>query len=139
VLTITANGFGFSKRMIMTANQKTFVMEPPIFAFLTDGFAFSKIGSMCKILVLFALATCAHAQTVPQLRATIAGTTQYKESVLSPDGHWLGWTVNLRKADDTESRNSEIWLLDLSKTGAVPRKLTPSKRRPCGTQSRFLS
>src|SRR6266567_6736635 len=81
----------------------------------------------CRLTIFFALAGCAGAQTVPQLRATIAGTTQYKESVLSPDGHWLGWTVILRASDNTESRNSEIWLLDLSKPGAVARKLSPPK------------
>jgi len=70
---------------------------------------------------------CAAAQTVPQLRAVISGTTQYKESILSPDGHWLGWTVNLRNANNTESSNSEIWLLELSKAGAAPKKLTFSK------------
>jgi dipeptidyl aminopeptidase/acylaminoacyl peptidase len=70
-----------------------------------------------------ALVVSAHAQTVPQLRAAISGTTQYKESALSPDGRWLGWSVTLRNSDNTESKNSQIWLLDLNKPGAQPRKL----------------
>jgi dipeptidyl aminopeptidase/acylaminoacyl peptidase len=80
-----------------------------------------------SLTIFLTLATCAAAQTVPQLRATISGTTQYKESVLSPDGRWLAWTVNLRNSNNTESRNSEIWLLDLSKSGAAARRLTMSK------------
>src|SRR3954454_12726955 len=97
-------GSNFSNhQMITTATQETPLLNPPVPARRANGFAFS-------ILALLALAASAEAQTVPQLRAAIAGTTQYRESVLSPDGHWLGWTVNLRKADNTESRNSEIWL-----------------------------
>jgi Tol biopolymer transport system component len=109
--------------MITSAKNETLLKPPPSCARRDNGFAFS---ARC-IFILFALATCAGAQTVPQLRATIAGTTQYKESVVSPDGQWLGWTVNLRNADTTESRNSEIWLLNLSKAGAIPRKLTASR------------
>ncbi|MES1260418.1 MAG: prolyl oligopeptidase family serine peptidase, partial [Acidobacteriota bacterium] len=83
---------------------------------------------MIPLLILItALAVGAQAQTVAQLRAAVAGTTQYKESVLSPDGRWLAWTVNLRNKDNTESRNSEIWLLDLSQTGASPRKAGAAK------------
>ena len=79
-----------------------------------------------RLILITALTLCAQGQTVPQLRATIAGTTQYKESVLSPDGRWLGWTVNLRNKDNTESRNSEIWLLDLSQPGAAARRAVAS-------------
>lgn len=84
-----------------------------------------------RIALLFALGLYsgahASAQTVPQLRAVISGTTQYGESVVSPDGKWVGWTVELRNANNTESRNSEIWLLDLLKPGATPRRLTAGK------------
>jgi dipeptidyl aminopeptidase/acylaminoacyl peptidase len=83
---------------------------------------------MIRTLILItALTVCSQAQTVPQLRAAIAGTVQYRESILSPDGRWLGWTVNLRNKDNTESRNSEIWLLDLSQPNASPRKAGTAK------------
>jgi dipeptidyl aminopeptidase/acylaminoacyl peptidase len=74
-------------------------------------------------VVFIAVSTYSQAQTVPQLRAAIAGTTQYKETALSPDGRWVGWSVTLRNSDNTESKNSEIWLLELKKTGAQPRKV----------------
>jgi dipeptidyl aminopeptidase/acylaminoacyl peptidase len=67
------------------------------------------------------------AQTVPQLLATISGTTQYREAAVSPDGHYVAWTVNLRDKDNTQSRNSEIMLLDLSKSGAAPQRLSTWK------------
>lgn len=79
------------------------------------------------ILALVALAAGAHAQTVDQLRATISGTTQYRETVLSPDGRWLAWTVILRNKDNTESNRDEIWLLDLKAPGGQARKLTGGK------------
>lgn len=46
---------------------------------------------------------------------------------MSPDGRYLAWTVSLRNADHTESRNSEIWLLDLSKPRAIAQKIADSK------------
>ena len=63
------------------------------------------------------------AQTVPQLLSTISGTTQYRETSLSADGRYVAWTVNLRDADNTASRNSEIWLADLSAPGKAPVKI----------------
>jgi dipeptidyl aminopeptidase/acylaminoacyl peptidase len=71
---------------------------------------------------LMACATALFAQTVPQLLSAISGTTQYRESTLSPDGRWLAWTVTLRNKDNTISRDSEIWLLDLSKPKSAPKK-----------------
>ncbi|HXJ39502.1 MAG TPA: S9 family peptidase [Bryobacteraceae bacterium] len=68
--------------------------------------------------------TCASAQTIPQVLATIAGTTQYGETAVSPGGRWAAWTVNLRNKDNTASRNSEVWVLDLQASGAKPRHLT---------------
>ena len=55
------------------------------------------------------------------------GTTRYRETAISPDGRYVAWTVNLRNKDNTQSRNSEIWLLDLSKAGASAQKLTSAK------------
>jgi dipeptidyl aminopeptidase/acylaminoacyl peptidase len=66
----------------------------------------------------------ASAQTVPQLLATVAGTTQYREATLSPDGHYLAWTVTLKNKDNTQSPNSEIWLLDRTKNSTASMKLT---------------
>ena len=65
----------------------------------------------------------APAQTVSQLLATVSGTTQYREVALSPDGHYVAWTVTLKNPDNTQSTNSEIWLLDRTKS-AAPTKLT---------------
>jgi len=69
----------------------------------------------------------ASAQTVPQLLSTVSTTTQYPEAVISPDGHYVAWTVTLRNKDNTASRNSEIYLLDLSKPGASAQRLTSWK------------
>jgi dipeptidyl aminopeptidase/acylaminoacyl peptidase len=71
---------------------------------------------------LMACAAAILAQSVPQLLSAITGTTQYRETTLSPDGRWLAWTVTLRNKDNTTSRDSEIWLLDLSKPNAAPKK-----------------
>jgi len=80
---------------------------------------------------VFLSAICAAAlcagQTIPQLLSTVSGTTQYRETSVSPDGRYVAWTVNLRNADNTQSRNSEIYLLDLSKPGAVAQKLSTAK------------
>jgi dipeptidyl aminopeptidase/acylaminoacyl peptidase len=57
----------------------------------------------------------AFGQTVPQLLSTMESTVQYRESVVSPDGRWLSWITGLR--------DTEIEILDLSKAGAVPRKV----------------
>jgi dipeptidyl aminopeptidase/acylaminoacyl peptidase len=81
-----------------------------------------------RILFLSAIAgALASAQTVPQLVSTILGTTQYREVAISPDGHYLAWTVNLRNKDNSASRNSEIYLLDLTKAGAAPQRIGASK------------
>src|ERR1700689_349146 len=85
--------------------------------------------------VLAATALCA--QSVPQLLSTISGTTLFGQSILSRDGHWLAWTVSLRNPDNTVSRNSEIWLLDLSKPGASPKRLNEAK--PHAEQSAVFS
>lgn len=69
----------------------------------------------------------ATAQTVSQLLSTVSGTTQYREAAVSPDGHYAAWTVTLRNKDNTQSRNSEIWLLDLSKPGATAQTLSAAK------------
>ena len=66
----------------------------------------------------------ATAQTVPQLLATVSGTTQYREAALSPDGRYLAWSVTLKNKDNTQSPNSEIWLLDRTKNSSAPTKLT---------------
>jgi dipeptidyl aminopeptidase/acylaminoacyl peptidase len=83
---------------------------------------------LCRVFLsaVFAGALCA-GQTIPQLLSTVAGTTQYRETSLSPDGRYLAWTVNLRNPDNTQSRNSEIYLLDLSKPGAVAQKISAGK------------
>ncbi len=69
----------------------------------------------------------ASGQTVPQLLSTVSGTTQYRETAISPDGRWLAWTTTLRNADNTQSRNSEIFLLDLSKPRAAAQRISQSK------------
>ena len=56
----------------------------------------------------------------------MAGTTQYKDVAISGDGRWVAYTVNLRNRDNTASRNSEIWLLDMAASG-VARRLTSVK------------
>jgi dipeptidyl aminopeptidase/acylaminoacyl peptidase len=76
---------------------------------------------------LIGLAAVASAQTVPQLLSTILGTTQYKDVSVSPDGHYLTWTVNLRNKDNSASRDSDIYLLDLTKPGATPQHIGASK------------
>jgi dipeptidyl aminopeptidase/acylaminoacyl peptidase len=78
-----------------------------------------------RSLFLGAFAFCVtSAQTVPQLLSTVSGTTQYREAGVSPDGHYAAWTVTLRNKDNTQSRNSEIYLLDISKSGTQVRKLS---------------
>jgi dipeptidyl aminopeptidase/acylaminoacyl peptidase len=78
-----------------------------------------------RSLILSAFTFCiASGQTVPQLLSTVSGTTQYRETAVSPDGHYAAWTVTLRNKDNTQSRNSEIYLLDISKNGAAARKLS---------------
>ena len=69
----------------------------------------------------------ASGQTVPQLLSTVSGTTQYREAAVSPDGRYAAWTVTLRNKDNTQSRNSEIYLEDISKTGAAAQKLSAWK------------
>jgi dipeptidyl aminopeptidase/acylaminoacyl peptidase len=80
----------------------------------------------CLLLAPF-IAALACGQTVPQLLSTVSQTTQYRETAVSPDGRYLTWTVTLRNADNTQSRNSEIFLLDLSKPRAIAQKISQSK------------
>jgi dipeptidyl aminopeptidase/acylaminoacyl peptidase len=81
-----------------------------------------------RSLLVSAFALCiASGQTVPQLLSTVSGTTQFREVVLSPDGHYAAWTVALRNKDNTQSRNSEIYFLDLAKTGATAQRLSAWK------------
>jgi dipeptidyl aminopeptidase/acylaminoacyl peptidase len=80
----------------------------------------------CLFLAAFAAAV-ASGQTVPQLLSTVSRTTQYRETTISPDGHYLAWTVSLRNPDNTQSRNSEIFLLDLSNPRATAQKVSDSK------------
>jgi dipeptidyl aminopeptidase/acylaminoacyl peptidase len=77
-------------------------------------------------LVLF-VAVTGTAQTVPQLLSTISGTTLYKDVAVSPNGRYITWTVTLRNKDNTASRNSEIWLLDMAKPTAFAEKVAPDK------------
>ena len=81
---------------------------------------------MLRFLTVLSVLTAipASAQTVAQLLATVAGTTQYREAAISPDGHYVAWIVTLKNPDNTQSTNSEIWLLDRTKSGAAPTKLT---------------
>lgn len=81
----------------------------------------------CSLLLALIASSLGSAQTIPQLLNTLATTTQYGETAISPDGHYLAWTVTLRNKDNTQSRNSEIWLLDLSKPGASAQKFTTPK------------
>ncbi len=78
------------------------------------------------IFLLLAL-TPVSAQTVPQLLVTVAGTTQYRDVAVSPDGHYVAWTVLLRNKDNTSSGNSEIWYTDLRTPNSPPRKVTAAK------------
>jgi dipeptidyl aminopeptidase/acylaminoacyl peptidase len=81
-----------------------------------------------RILCLIGLTgAAAFAQTVPQLVSTILGTTQYREAAVSPDGRYIAWTVNVRNRDNSVSRNSEIYLLDLTKQGAAPQRVGVAK------------
>ncbi|HVW84078.1 MAG TPA: hypothetical protein VHB50_05340, partial [Bryobacteraceae bacterium] len=77
----------------------------------------------CAVFALALSGRGTAAQNVPQVLSTISGTTQFRESVVSPDGHWLAWTVTLRNKDNTASRNSAIWLLDLTKPGTAARRI----------------
>ena len=78
-----------------------------------------------RSLILSAFTFCiASGQTVPQLLSTVSGTTQYREAAVSPDGRFAAWTVTLRNKDNTQSRNSEIYLLDISKSNATAQKLS---------------
>jgi len=81
-----------------------------------------------KIALLPAVAAAVlSAQTVRDVLQTITGTRQLQDSKVSPDGRWLAWTVSLLNPDKTASRNSEIWLLDLSRPGAAAKKLQETK------------
>lgn len=80
-----------------------------------------------KLLFAALLATTLSGQTVPELLSTISGTTQYKDVSVSPDGHYASWTVSLRNPDNTLSRNSEVWLLDLTKPNANAEKISSAK------------
>ena len=77
------------------------------------------------LLLTAFVCTSSFGQTVPQLLATVSGTTHYGETAVSPDAHYVAWTVNLRNTDNTASRNSEIFLLDLVKPGAAAQKFSP--------------
>src|SRR4051812_328018 len=77
-------------------------------------------------VVLGYLAVTGSAQTtVDQLRATLTGATQYAESVVSPDGHWVAWSVT--PPAEAASHSSEIWLLDLKRAGAAPHRINALK------------
>jgi len=46
---------------------------------------------------------------------------------VSPDGRHAAWAITLRNKDNTQSRNSEIYLVDLSKPGSAAQKFTAWK------------
>ncbi len=79
------------------------------------------------VLAIFA-AVSAWTQTVPQLLSLVSGTTQYRETVVSPDGHYVAWTVTPRNPDSTQPSSTEIWLLDLTRPGATARRISDSKQ-----------
>ena len=95
----------------------------PVYRRTVRTFAFAFVS---LIFVCFG----ASGQSVPQLLSTLSGTTQFGETAVSPDGHWLAWVIALRNKDNTSSRNSEIWLVDLTKAGAAPRKIENSRGAP---------
>ncbi|MDP9053978.1 MAG: S9 family peptidase [Acidobacteriota bacterium] len=68
---------------------------------------------------------------MPQLLSTVEGVTQFREVAVSPDGRYAAWTVWLRNKDNTQSRNSEIYIADLTKPDltkpAVSQKFTAGK------------
>ena len=68
-----------------------------------------------KVLLAALLAASLNAQTVPQLLAEISATVQYRETALSPDGHWLAYTAGVT--------DTEVFLLDLARPAAIARKL----------------
>ncbi len=79
------------------------------------------------VLLLASICFLGQAQTVPQLLSTVSGTTQFREVAVSPDGHYAAWTVTLRNKDNTQSRNSEIYIADLTKQGSTGQKFTAWK------------
>jgi len=89
-----------------------------------------------------------HGQTIPQMVSTLAGTTQYRETEVSPDGRYVSWAVILRDKENQPTRNSELLLLDLTRPGATAQKITAGKVphaehslawSPDSTQLAFLS
>lgn len=83
------------------------------------------------IILLCALSACTGApvlaQTVPQLLATIDGTTQYGDASVSPDGRYATWTVHVRNPDGTAAGATEIWWTEVARGGAGARRVEVSK------------
>ena len=73
----------------------------------------------------------ASGQTVPQLLSTVSQTTQYRETAVSPDGPLPGVDESrFCNPDNTQSRNSEIFLLNLTNPRATAQKVSDSERCP---------
>jgi dipeptidyl aminopeptidase/acylaminoacyl peptidase len=81
-----------------------------------------------EIALLLSLADIsAGAETIPEMVSAIAATTQYREATVSPDGLFATWAVTLHNKDNTQSRNSEIFLQDLTKPGTVAARISSVK------------
>ena len=78
-------------------------------------------------LLTLGVAAALSAQSVPQLLATIDGTTQYRDASVSPDGRYATWTVNLRNTDGAQARGTEIWWSEISRGAASARRIEISK------------
>ena len=95
------------------------------------------------IFLLWALPICvavpALAQTVPQLLATIDGTTQYRDASVSPDGRYVTWTVNLRNPDGSPATGTEIWWTELARGGAGARRVEVTKSAAAASKNAAAS
>lgn len=80
-----------------------------------------RVPALTVSLCLFTVT--AHAQIEKTLES-LYGVKNYRAAAISPDGKRLAWVEAMRAKDNSESRNTSIFLLDLSRAAASPKRIT---------------
>src|SRR5271154_6800574 len=78
---------------------------------------------MRQLALLLLFPACLSAQ-IEKTLASLYAIRNYSESQISPDAKRLAWVESVFDKQDTNSRNTIINILDLSRPNAAPHRLT---------------